>query len=351
MPYYNKELSDWVRSLHIPGARAGYNPFADPNFDADKLDINEIDMGQHVIAKIPKITDRIRETHSEEKGETYIELITDRERDEQTGEIREKTVRIGTDLGRLLPGMMDISEEYHNYFDLKGNLIYDPLGRKEAEEREKAKAEAEKKAAEQARAEAEKKAAEQAAREKERAKQVPQKTVKTVRGAERTVDEIKESLLQKERELEEKLHLAKVGLRELKEKKEELDELIEARHFEYEERERAQINLLSSILHNHLTIVETQAKRKPDMLMRRSQIRTINEILKELRDYFSGSNAADYLHLAEEPHEDDLEHFPGTTYGEMAVLLAAYSSTLHMFSMEELYEKQNESSDGTTEDE
>lgn len=339
MPYYNKALSDWVRSLHIPGARAGYNPFTDPNFDADKLDINEIDMGEHIVAKIPKIADRIRETHSEEKGETYIELITDRERDEQTGEIREKTVRIGTDLGRLLPGMMTISHEYHNYFDLKGNLIYDPLGRKEAEEREKAKAEAEKKAAEQA------------AREKEPAKQVPQKTVKTVRGAERTVDEIKESLLQKERELEEKLHLAKVGLRELKEKKEELDELIEARHFEYEERERAQINLLSSILHNHLTIVETQAKRKPDMLMRRSQIRTINEILKELRDYFSGSNAADYLHLAEEPHEDDLEHFPGTTYGEMAVLLAAYSSTLHMFSMEALYEKQNESSDGTTEDE
>lgn len=339
MPYYNKALSDWVRSLHVRGARAGYNPFTDPNFDADKLDINEIDLGEHIVAKIPKIADRIRETHSEEKGETYIELITDRERDEQTGEIREKTVRIGTDLGRLLPGMMAISDEYHNYFDLKGNLIYDPLGRKEAEEREKA------------RAEAEKKAAEQAAREKERAKQVPQKTVKTVRGAERTVDEIRESLLQKERELEEKLHLAKVGLRELEEKKEELDELIEARHFEYEERERAQISLLSSILHNHLTIVETQAKRKPDMLMRRSQIRTINEILNELRDYFSGSNAADYLHLAEEPHEDDLEHFPGTTYGEMAVLLAAYSSTLHMFSMEELYEKENESSDGTKEDE
>ena len=350
MPY-NRALSEWVRSLHVRGAREGYNPFTDPNFDADKLEKNEIDLGEYIVAKIPKIADRIRETYSEEKEETYIELITDRERDEQTGEIREKTVRIGTDLGRLLPGMMIINEEYNNYFDLKGNFIYDPLGRKEAEEREKAKAEAEKKAAEQARAEAEKKAAEQAAREKERAKQAQQKTVQTVRGAERTVDEIRESLLQKERELEEKLHLAKVGLRELKEKKEELDELIEARHFEYEEREKAQIRLLSSILHNHLTIVETQAKRKPDMLMRRSQIRTINEILKELRDYFSGSNAADYLHLAEEPHEDDLEHFPGTTYGEMAVLLAAYSSTLHMFSMEELYEKENESSDGTKEDE
>jgi hypothetical protein len=166
-------------------------------------------MGSCSFAKVPKIADRIRETHSEEKGETYIELITDRERDDQTGEIREKTVRIGTDLGRLLPGMMAISDEYHNYFDLKGNLIYDPLGRKEAEEREKAKAEAEKKAAEQARAEAEKKAAEQAAREKEPAKQVPQKTVKTVRGAERTVDEIRESLLQKERELEEKPSRAK----------------------------------------------------------------------------------------------------------------------------------------------
>ena len=82
-----------------------------------------------------------------------------------------------------------------------------------------------------------------------------------------------------------------------------------------------------------------QAKRRPDTLMRQKQIRAINEILDELRSFFAGSEAEDYLHLAEESREDDLEHYPGTTYGEMDILLAAYHHTVFAFRCEKLYEK------------
>ena len=83
--------------------------------------------------------------------------------------------------------------------------------------------------------------------------------------------------------------------------------------------------------------MKEQAKRRPDALMRLTQIRAINEILDELRHYFAGSESENYLHLAEEPREDDLEHHPGTTYGEMDILLAAYRWTIHAFRYNSLY--------------
>lgn len=336
----NKELIDWVRSLPERDAREGYNPFDDPHFDVDKLKVNEIEISGKIFAKIPIIKDRIRKVSDGENNETGIELVTDRYRDDETGKIREETVHIGTDISWTLPGMMFTNENYHEYFDREGRLYNDPLGRREEKEREKAKAEAAKKAAEKA------------AKEKEtRVKQEQKKTSKMVKGAERTVDEIRESLLRKERELDEKLYQAKIGLQEIKQKKEELDELIEVRHLEFEEQEKAHLSLLRDILHEQETIVQEQAKRKPDLLMKRSQIRLINEILKKIQDYLAGSDAGDYLHLAEEPHEDDLENHPGTTYSEMAILLVAYSSALQAYAMGYLYEKIDESMTDTTEDE
>lgn len=54
----------------------------------------------------------------------------------------------------------------------------------------------------------------------------------------------------------------------------------------------------------------------------KEQFRTVNEILTELQEWFAGTDVEDYLHLAEEPWEDDLEYHPSTTYGEMAILLS-----------------------------
>ena len=58
---------------------------------------------------------------------------------------------------------------------------------------------------------------------------------------------------------------------------------------------------------------------------------------------FTGTEAEDYFHLAQDPREDDLEHYPGTTYGEMAILLSAYEWTISAFLMKHLYAKDPES--------
>lgn len=68
------------------------------------------------------------------------------------------------------------------------------------------------------------------------------------------------------------------------------------------------------------------------------QIRTINEILKELKDFFRGSESEDYLHLAEEP--DPNQGNPGTTNSEMALLLGAYQYTISAFLCRNLRAKQ-----------
>ena len=44
------------------------------------------------------------------------------------------------------------------------------------------------------------------------------------------------------------------------------------------------------------------------------------EILDEIRSIVASTDAEDFLHLAEEPRMEDLEHFPGTTYSEMALI-------------------------------
>ena len=43
-----------------------YNPFEDPDFDVDKLNENEIKVGDQSIAKIPKLTGRFSEGVSED---------------------------------------------------------------------------------------------------------------------------------------------------------------------------------------------------------------------------------------------------------------------------------------------
>ncbi len=88
-------------------------------------------------------------------------------------------------------------------------------------------------------------------------------------------------------------------------------------------------------------MVDEQAKRKPTNPMSLKQIRTINEVLRELRKLFEDTEAEEYLHLAEEPAESEegKEDNPGTTYGEMALLLSAYDQTITAFQIGRLYYK------------
>ena len=333
----NLEVLENQKNRNTGTSRKPYNPLEDPNFDVNQLEENEITAGTMTLTKIPKMPGRIS-NHTAADGTPEIRFLADRYRDEETGETRDEEVVIGIDLSYRLDGMMVITDKYHEYFNRKGRLVYDPLQhRKEQETRE----------------EQEKQSRE--AEEKEEAKQETAKRTKASRTnpEERTVDELKASLLEKEKLLEQKTREAEKeneklklkereinqNLKELEKAREELEDIREERLFAIDDRVYQHIGLMQSILSKFSYTIDEQAKRKPAAQMSLRQIRMVNEILKELKYYFETSSAADYLHLAEEPREDDLEHHPGTTYGEMSLLLDAYDSVLTAFRLDRLYAK------------
>ena len=329
MPIIDKrDRNNWYNSIPISNQREAYNPFLDPNVDVDTLEINEVRQSYDTkIAKIPKIKHRIfRRT---EGSGTHVIFLVDEWYDQEKGQMRNKKVDIGTDLGGFLPGRMIVNKDnYYKYFNVHGQLINDPLKKrrdqkaKEAADKEEAGATARREAETVERA---------AFVQKETIEETGTETILPEQEEERSVDEIKAALIEKEKLLDEKLKQAEEGLKELEENKKVLDELQDVKVLALEEKEKAHIDLLNEFLESYIDSVREQAKRRPDGLMRLTQIRAINEILDELRNYFAGSESERYLHLAEEPREDDLEHHPGTTYGEMDILLTAYRWTVHAF--------------------
>lgn len=337
MPIIDKrDRNNWYNSIPISNQREAYNPFLDPNVDVDTLEINEVRQSYDTkIAKIPKIKHRIfRRT---EGSGTHVIFLVDEWYDQEKGQMRNKKVDIGTDLGGFLPGRMIVNKDnYYKYFNIHGQLINDPLKKrrdqkaKEAADKEEAGATARREAETVERA---------AFVQKETIEETGTETILPEQEEERSVDEIKAALIEKEKLLDEKLKQAEEGLKELEENKKVLDELQDVKVLALEEKEKAHIDLLNEFLESYIDSVREQAKRRPDGLMRLTQIRAINEILDELRNYFAGSESERYLHLAEEPREDDLEHHPGTTYGEMDILLTAYRWTVHAFRYKSLYAK------------
>ena len=337
MPIIDKrDRNNWYNSIPISNQREAYNPFLDPNVDVDTLEINEVRQSYDTkIAKIPKIKHRIfRRT---EGSSTHVIFLVDEWYDQEKGQMRNKKVDIGTDLGGFLPGRMIVNKDnYYKYFNVHGQLINDPLKKrrdqkaKEAADKEEARAAARREAETVERA---------AFVQKETIEETGTETILPEQEEERSVDEIKAALIEKEKLLDEKLKQAEEGLKELEENKKVLDELQDVKVLALEEKEKAHIDLLNEFLESYIDSVREQAKRRPDGLMRLTQIRAINEILDELRNYFAGSESERYLHLAEEPREDDLEHHPGTTYGEMDILLTAYRWTVHAFRYKSLYAK------------
>ena len=337
MPIIDKrDRNNWYNSIPISNQREAYNPFLDPNVDVDTLEINEVRQSYDTkIAKIPKIKHRIfRRT---EGSSTHVIFLVDEWYDQEKGQMRNKKVDIGTDLGGFLPGRMIVNKDnYYKYFNIHGQLINDPLKKrrdqkaKEAADKEEAGATARREAETVERA---------AFVQKETIEETGTETILPEQEEERSVDEIKAALIEKEKLLDEKLKQAEEGLKELEENKKVLDELQDVKVLALEEKEKAHIDLLNKFLESYIDSVREQAKRRPDGLMRLTQIRAINEILDELRNYFAGSESERYLHLAEEPREDDLEHHPGTTYGEMDILLTAYRWTVHAFRYNSLYSK------------
>ena len=78
------------------------------------------------------------------------------------------------------------------------------------------------------------------------------------------------------------------------------------------------------------------------MPMSLTEIQTVNELLSEIRTLFKGCETEDYLKLAEEPdpqNTDSEDPNPGTTYGQMAMLLQAYHYTIEAYRYDKLYYK------------
>ena len=342
-----------------------YNPVLDPHFSAEKMESNEIvfDHGHQAIARIPVLEGRIRTD-----GENVL-FLADEYYDEEKEETVRKEVVIGSELEYIdrerFRGLMSITFDYHEYFDLSGNLIpnCDPLQQRKAMEAkkkaEKAEAEKQRKAME-AKQKTEKAEAEQENESDwqtetgESGNSVSRDPDSEIRAAlqeqEKQLRQQQEALQKKEKEQQEALKkkeedldqlLKETGERALQLEKYrlELDGIMEAKLKTRDERAEAQIRLLDSILGGHEAAVREQAKRRPDHLMHATQIRVINEILIKLQEIFTDCEGSDYLHLAEEPRENDLEHFPGTTYGEMAILLSAYVSIIDAFFSRRLYYK------------
>ena len=337
MPIIDKrDRNNWYNSIPISNRREEYNPFLDPNVDVDKLEVNEVRQSDGaIIAKIPRLEHRI--FSRKEGSDSHLLFLVDQWYDQEKGQMRNKKVDIGIDLGSLLPERIFVNRDnYYIYFNHYGQLINDPLQKrrdqkaKEAADKEEAGAAARREAETVERA---------AFVQKETIEETGTETILPEQEEERSVDEIKAALIEKEKLLDEKLKQAEEGLKELEENKKVLDELQDVKVLALEEKEKAHIDLLNEFLESYIDSVREQAKRRPDGLMRLTQIRAINEILDELRNYFAGSESERYLHLAEEPREDDLEHHPGTTYGEMDILLTAYRWTVHAFRYKSLYAK------------
>ena len=374
MPIYRRRTrNSWYDSLPTYDARGilitqKENRPPDPKtFDADKFEGNFIEMSDDLVfAKVPKIEHRIFIRQPDERHRTaYVEFIADRWYDREAGQSRNTKVIIGTDYSAVYPGMMKVNDHYYDYFNNRGKLFNDPLQkRREQEEKEQKEQEKEAEPPEETGEPVE---PETEVPEKPEESETPkpgqretsplshevgQRETSPV-SQERTMDEIREDLLKKEKALEEKIREAEAERQRLKELRVEAEEALkeadEARRnldsvrmvriVQMKEAEKQHMNYLQSLLDNYSSAVQDQAKRKPDSFMTQNQIRTINRILIELKTLFEDSDAGEYLELGVEPRQDGDQFIPGTTYGEMNLMLSAYNYALERYRYNELYEK------------
>ena len=157
MPIYDKrDPNSWYNS--IPTRYQNEMPKPDKFteallsmdvFDIDKLDNEYIRPDRSIVAKIPRIENRIdRWETGEEYGEEYVDLIIGRNYDPETQQTKDEKVTIGTVI-RNLPGLMHANERYHNYFDKNGRLYNDPMKETESVTDEKGEGTQEEEASEQ----------------------------------------------------------------------------------------------------------------------------------------------------------------------------------------------------------
>lgn len=346
--YYKGQRMPWF----IPGMKSGEEINLDPaTFDPSMLPQGRIDMGKDLtMIRIPDVPNRIRIR----KG-GYVELILETHYDKDTKQSRNKKVIIGTDQSDFLPGMMTPNDNYHNLFDGRGRLYDDPMKKKPIPNGEGRPNHTDQpNAAEQgAKEQPEKNKESQTTKgpktnkepkESKDSKESPQAPNQSKPEGKPTDTNINadlqlklQILAKKEIQLKEKESELNKRERELTDWEQELEKKEEDLFFEAEDADKDHIKLLSYILDSYKETIDHQAKKKPDAPMTQKQIQTINQILSELKEFFTGCETDNLLHLAEEP--DPTTDTPGTTNGEMALLLSAYQFTINAYKFDELRNK------------
>ena len=347
--YFNGKRVSW----YIPGVDPDQTVKLDTaTFTPKMLPKGRIEQGGNSPPPIviPDVPNRIST-----RKDGYIELILSRHYDKEAHQSRNKKVIIGQDASGFLPGMMFPNDNYFDHFDHSGRLINDSMQAEETNGQTEEEADEKTKEATKAKAAAE-------AKEKGKTEPTDPKTEsrmmnKETEHQEHTQPEHKpqsnpqsqpkpqpqptpvtdEALTAREQAIQQKeTELAKKA-QKLLSIQQQLAQVQEQQLMEQNEALRNHVYLLNRILEDYIDAIEQQVKRKPDTPMSLKQIRTINEILRELRDIFTGSESDPFLHLAEEPDPD--HDNPGTTYGEMNLLLSAYHVTANAFHYGELRKK------------
>ena len=310
--FYQGQRVPWT----IPGMKPGESINLDPsNFHPEMLPERRIIQGndQSPLIMIPRLPGRISI-----RKDGYVELILSRHYDPEAKQTRNKKVIIGKDASGFLAGMMTPNDNYFNLFDARGELFRDPMKEETPEEETREQTEVR----------------EETLPETDAGAVPAQKTETEEEPTEKITDE---ALLKREQAiLEKEKELAKREL-DLSAWEEELQETQDSRLMEAQDAEREHIQLLAYMLDHYIDAVKAQARRKPDAPMSGKQIRTINEVLGELKAFFAGCETEDYLHLAEEPDPEGGD--PGTTCGEMSLLLGAYLHTVNAYLYHKLRKK------------
>ena len=282
MPIVDKrDRNSWYNS--IPTAEDPSKKWE--HFSADKLQGNEIRCGSEILAKIPEMTGLISYKNRENQygGVTrYVELITERRYDPEKKQCRNKRVCIGIDISHIYRGMMVINDKYHQYFNKNGELIFTPRI------------------------------------EEKKVSKPPLGIIHAVdSGTNKQAEEQKkeeEQMDENDRKIQEELKAEK----------------------EQEEHIKDRFEFLSRLLEKYKFVVDEQLNKKQDRMMSRYQIRRINELLEDIREFMQVFEYGEYLQIAEEPTEDGES---GMTYSDMAILLKGYECVMDGYRFGRLWYK------------
>ena len=329
--YYKGCRMPW----YIPGMDSDATVYLDPvKFTPDMLPKGRIEQGgdKSPLIRIPDIPKGLSV-----RKDGSIELILESRYDKETRQTRNKKVVIGHDASHLLPGMMTPNDTFFEYFKNNGKPI-DPARWQKQKEEEQNQPQNNQQQEQNQLTPTNQSAQdqEQPTNPKQSPLNQPTKNTKQGQGTKRMPEDdlLKKTLdlLQKEADLNAREKLLDEWQEALERKEAKLT-------FKAAEEDKDHIKLLSYILERYAETIQHQANYKPNAPMSPKQIRTINEILSELRDYFTGSETDHLLHLAEEP--DESTGNPGTTNGEMALLISAYQITANTYRYDELRPRKN----------